>query len=191
MEGFLLFFFSRFIIENKKQKKIAESQYQYFQNIFNASPDAICIVDKNAKILQTNPKFYELLKIPNEKILVDDYCFRYLMDESKVIYKNNFNKILEGESFEDEIGLINNAKEIVSVWRKVVPYFDHEGGVVGAMSFDRDISKQIAAQTLYQEHVKEMETILGLTIDRESKMSELKDELELLKAQLKDQSTES
>lgn len=103
------------LIHDVKEKSELEEKYlqhkTYFTNLFNNSPEAIAIVDKEFKILNTNEKFeklfcYNLSEIENEDITkllcenpLDDtsYHFRKSVHEGKFISEEAKRKTKDGQ----------------------------------------------------------------------------------------------
>jgi diguanylate cyclase (GGDEF)-like protein/PAS domain S-box-containing protein len=134
--------------------------------IFNASHDAIWIVDRNEMVLRVNRSFLEILDLPKEEV-VGRKCREILpLKELCGSPRCPLRRVLGGESrvtTDLETTLAGKERAFILA---ASPYRDIGGETVGAIASFKDISDRLRAEKLLREANAELErlaTVDGLT----------------------------
>ena len=173
-------------IKRKRAEREIEERRLYLEGVLAAAPDAIVTLDAHHRIVEWNAGAARL--------------FGYSREE--VIGQNIDDLITNSDTFEEAVGFtqtVLSGKEVPPVetirYRKdgspvevilagsPIVVGDELIGVVGVYT---DITERKKAEEIKREQIEKLETFKKITVDRELKMIELKNEIKELKQQLSD-----
>ncbi|MBL7074743.1 PAS domain S-box protein [candidate division KSB1 bacterium] len=173
-------------IKRKRAEREIEERRLYLEGVLAAAPDAIVTLDAHHRIVEWNAGAARL--------------FGYSREE--VIGQNIDDLITNSDTFEEAVGFtqtVLSGKEMPTVetirYRKdgspvevilagsPIVVGDELIGVVGVYT---DITERKKAEEIKREQIEKLETFKKITVDRELKMIELKNEIKELKQQLSD-----
>ena len=110
---------------NKKR-----NQYKLLSNVINNSPDGICVVNKQGKIIFASPKATELFAYETKEEMLGLNIKQLMSDESYKIGQSNIAKIYNGEkSFGFVYQLIRKDSSVF--YGEINSSYIEKNGVVG------------------------------------------------------------
>ncbi len=145
--------------ENKKYCSYYFKEFLYFV------PVGICFVDEDGLIFEVNKKTEQMLGYKKHELIDNNF--------DTIVHKEDLNKFLKQEIFEEEVDLIGKEEEVtVSAYSKRV---EKEGNFLIFVVFC-DVTESKEKEMEVEEKVKELERFNRLATGRELKMVELKRE---------------
>ncbi|GMK39158.1 hypothetical protein PCCS19_22120 [Paenibacillus sp. CCS19] len=154
-------------ITKRKQTEQAlkESEEQY-RKMFELSPNAICLIDENGKIVFVNDKAVELFEADSYSSLVGvekfDIIAPAFREESKARFQSIFSREYSGLTYENHFVTLQGHVFVAEVSVTCVQF----DGELVALAHIQDISKRKEEEEQLQETnrwLKELSTIDGLT----------------------------
>ena len=141
--------------ERTKELKEAEAELRLMatelNQIFNAAADAMCVIDKQFKILRINDAFRSLLGI-NKNEVIGKNCYELLHDSLYKIPTCPMTQILNGKEFieyDTEIERRDGTK--IPCILTVTPYIGTNGELIGIVEHFKDISDRKKIQEEIQK----------------------------------------
>ena len=159
------------INDQKEAENALSLAVMQWQSTFDATKDAIWILDMDQKILQVNKSAVKLFKKEKNE-LIGNYCYEVVHQTKTNIPECPFIRIMKSRKRESmELNYEND------IWFNVTvdPIFDQEDHMIGGVHIIRDISERKKNEQklkIYQNHLKDMVEIK--TRDLQLKTQELK-----------------
>ncbi len=119
-------------------KLLSEKQLQNI--LFKDSPDSIFIIDIEGIIVNCNKASIKELGYLKREITGSPVT-RFLSEESIKTFQSKFSGFKKFEKQEGEVQVITKKGRILDIWRKGVPVKGENGEFIGAVIFDRNITK--------------------------------------------------
>lgn len=135
-----LFFFND-ISEKKKIENELVTEKQYFQHLFNESPDAIVITDSECKIIKTNKSFSRLFGYTEDEIIGKTTTELFADKTNREEIQSLIRRILNGETISFETTRINKAGDKIDTQILGTP-FALDSNKTGIYAIYRDISEK-------------------------------------------------
>jgi PAS domain S-box-containing protein len=136
----------------------------YLKAILDNSPDCIVLIGRNHEVLAFNRTIKEVLKqYFGREIKVNDlYYPDFVIDPSKELYLDTFNKAIQGETLTVQ-HLTKN--ENVSIWfeYRMTPVYDETGCLFAVSLSARDITNEKSAELKIVELSEKLKAILDNT----------------------------
>jgi PAS domain S-box-containing protein len=133
----------------------------YLKAILDNSPDCIVLIGRNHEVLAFNRTISEVLKqyFGREIKINDLYYPDFVIDPSKELYLDTFNKAIEGETLTVQ-HLTEN--ENVSIWfeYRMTPVYDEEGILFAVSLSARDITNEKIAELKVVELSERLKAII-------------------------------
>jgi len=172
------------ITERKEaERKLKESE-NYLTGIIENSGDAIITTDSDGKISLWSRGAENLYGYRSEEVLGKWVDFLY-PQELKKEREEWQNRILNGETIRNiRTRIYNSNGKLIDINLTLSPLLDKDGKSKGTIGVSKDITNVIKAEKQLQEKIEELEKWQRLTVGRESRMVELKNEIEKLKERL-------
>jgi two-component system, sporulation sensor kinase E len=137
---------------------------KYINAILDNSPESIVLIGKNHEILAFNKKIQEVLyQYFGKPIKLGDlYYPDFVVDNSKQLYLESFNKAIKGEPVYVQHQTNNDS---VSIWfeYKVLPVYDEEGEMIGVTLSAKNIDKEKKAEIQIKTLSNTLKAILDNT----------------------------
>ncbi len=171
------------ITERKKAEDAMHESEDKFRTLAEKSPNMI-FINKQGKVVFANEKCEEVMGYSREEFYSPEFDFMSLIaPEDKGLVGDNFKSHMKGEEVEPyEYTLVaRNGKRIdVLQTSKLIEY---EGGTA-LLGIITDISERKKFEKELEDKIDELEKWQRLTVGRELRMTDLKEELEELKKRL-------
>ncbi|MEW6664680.1 MAG: ATP-binding protein [Thermodesulfobacteriota bacterium] len=157
IESLELYKLIRTINDNLRKK-------ENYKNLFEAAPDGVEVLDARGHIVDCNKAYLKMLGYKSEEV-VGQHTSHFFSDQSRPLFQANFPILVQEGYVESEVELIPGNGGLISIWRKEKAILDEAGAFVGAVVYNRDISRLKA--------VEEEKAILEAQLRRSQKMEAL------------------
>jgi|GEM_PF-1128636 len=160
---------------------------EILENIFRKMTEMALITDRGGTILMTNEKILEKLQCKEEEILGKKIGDFLVGGEKK--FKEILEKLQKGETYQGKINFLSKEGQLLPFW---VTFSFVKAGIVFVgqdlgeiLRYQERLEKEVEKRTKeLQQKIIELEEYYKLTVGRELKMLELKNEVERLKKEL-------
>jgi PAS domain S-box-containing protein len=175
-----------------QEKKLEESQDKY-QKLFNTMSQGIVYHDKAGKIISANPAAEAILGVQLGKIkgiTAFDQDWRVIKEDETSFSSKDFPSTIAletGKKVENVVMGVYNPKQKTYKWLlcSSTPEFEHHSDTpTGAYIIFTDISDQKKAEKDLKERTNEFQNMNQFMIDRELRMTQIKEENAKLKEKL-------
>jgi len=173
----------RDITERTRSEESLQKAYKELSQIFDLSPDGICVIDTEYTIIRMNETFKFLLghRMDNyeEKLCYKTFkCSRYLTPECSL------QRITGGDSwFECETEFERRDGKKLFCLHKSMPFRNGQGKIIGVIESYRDISDRKELEEKLQTMSREAAELVS-KVKTAAQIKELYDELAKVKAEL-------
>jgi PAS domain S-box-containing protein len=182
--GYLLM--SSDISEKKQAEEQLLSASQYARSLIEASVDPLVTISPEGKITDVNEATIKVTGVSREELVGTDFSNYFTEpDKAREGYQQVFAK---GSVTDYPLTIRHRNRKLTEVLYNASVYKDSRGNVLGVFAAARDVTAQkkaeaeIAEQRSKElERLAELERFQKLTVGRELKMIELKQEIEELK----------
>ena len=130
---------------------------QNYRMLFEAAPDGVEVLDASGRIIDCNRAFEMETECGREQI-IGKHTTDFLSAKSRKTYESMCARLKADGYLEGELELVCGSGT-VPVWRKEKAIYNDEGGFVGSVIYNRDIS----ALKMAQEEKKKLEACLQRT----------------------------
>ncbi len=174
----------RDITERKLTEKMLWESQERYRAIMNNTALGITIMDTNHKIIMTNATFAQLFrKSPSD--FVGKYCFReYEHREAICPHCPGVRAMASGKTAEVETYTVLEDGSRVDTRNRAIPLFGSDGVVKGFIEMVENITERKKAEEELQKGMEQLERFNRLAIGRESRIIELKRQVNDLLAEL-------
>lgn len=152
--------------------------------IFDSVPAWIFIKDKNNKYVRINKNYAEAFGVPKGEIIGKTPFDFYSKKKAEEYLKDDQEVLTTGRPKNNIVESLVTKNGVLWARTDKIPYRDVKGNIIGTIGFVVDITQQKIAEEDAKVKNSELEKFNKLFIDRETKMIELKDEIEKLKKEL-------
>ena len=116
-----------------------------YQLLFEAAPDGVEVVDAAGNIIHSNEAQKKLLGYDQEQ-LTGSLSADHFSEKGREALAGHLSALQENGYWEGEVELVTTAGDPVPVWRKEKAIYDKERRFIGAVAFNRDITKRKRAE---------------------------------------------
>ncbi|NOZ57962.1 MAG: PAS domain S-box protein [Euryarchaeota archaeon] len=151
----------------------------HFRSIFEAASDAIFLFAPDGTILDANPAALELLGQRSKEELIGGRCYRVVhgREERCSARECTIERVLRGEQVR---GMLHRHRSagggLIEVEVSASGVRDSGGRVVAVVEAARDVTSRERARRELESRIAELERWRRVTVDRELRMAELKEE---------------
>ena len=174
---------------NAKHGDPQKQASQYARSLIEASLDPLVTISPEGKITDVNEGSVKVTGVPREKLIGTDFS-NYFTEPDKA--QEGYQQVFQRGSVTDyPLTIRHTDGRLTDVLYNAAVYRDDKGKVLGVFAAARDVTVQrkaeaeVAEQRAKQlERLAELERFQKLTVGRELKMMELKQEIVALKKNL-------
>jgi len=112
-----------------------------YRLLFEAAPDGVEIIDAEGHIIHTNESQQKLLGY-SHKDLTGSLASDHFSQKGRYPLLNDPSTLNENGYWEGEVELVTSTGELVPVWRKEKALYDKDRRFIGAVVFNRDLTKR-------------------------------------------------
>jgi PAS domain S-box-containing protein len=174
----------RGVTRNISARKRAEEQLRAgeirLQAIIESTADGILAVDNQGKVVKANRRFAELWRVPSSLMTRgdDQALLEFVMDQ--LTDPDAFLKKVQSLYRSDAVDVDTLLFKDGRIFERVSTPMMMDGAVAGRVWSFRDITRRKQAEDALRQKISELEQFNALTVDREMKMIELKEEVNAL-----------
>jgi PAS domain S-box-containing protein len=172
------------ITERKRAEITLRESEARFKAVSEYSHNAICLIDETGKIVWYNEAFLELGGYSRKRINDAPSFVEFLAPESIEFVVNNFKKFVNKEPYEHHYSFLvirsDGQKRLCE--KHMTDYEERFGKRILAISMV-DITERQQAEMQIQEQLEELRRWHKITLGRENRILELKDEVNKLLAE--------
>ena len=132
------------------------SEKQLLNILFKDSPDSIFIIDTEGIIIDCNRASIKEVGYLKREI-VGSPIINFLSEESLKVFRSKLPGLKKMKMQEAEIEVVKKNGEVIDIWRKGVPVKGEDGSFMGAVIFDRNITKRKSAEKALLNNKKNLE----------------------------------
>ncbi|MFY9398219.1 MAG: HD domain-containing phosphohydrolase [Desulfomonilia bacterium] len=157
----------------RRMKELEESELRY-RELYENIIDIVILVDRESKILMANPRFYEIMGIPQGQAL--DFSFRNLiMKEDTGLVDRLFDRLPMEQTVKDfQFRIVNHTGSIIDVECNAKCIYK-EGELVGFQMVIRDITVRKRLESDLLDSYKKVQSARNATILGLAKLAEYRD----------------
>ncbi|HWQ10898.1 MAG TPA: PAS domain S-box protein, partial [Holophaga sp.] len=183
-QPFLLESFADISAQKALESQLRESgeRLQVASNALAHSPVSVMITDPQGIIEYVNPKFEELSGYTSEDVLGMTPRFLHSGLHTQAFYKDLWTTLLGDREWHGEICNRRKNGELYWVSASISSIHDDEGRIAHFVSVREDITARKRLDEELRERLDELERFSRMTVDRELRMVELKQEINALAA---------
>ena len=160
-----------------REQKLRQRE-EHFRSIFEASTDAIFLFAPDYSILDANPAALKMLKLPREKVL-GKKCHRLVHGSVTKCEEVPcpIDRVLSGGNMQGVIHQHYDCEgNAITVEISASGVRDAGGRLIAVVEAARDITSRETARRELEERIAELERWRSITVDRELRIAELKEE---------------
>jgi len=178
------------VTEKIKSDRLTEENESKFRKIFEASPEAIVILNSKSQVVDLNERMLDWLAYDRTEIIGKGLMeFPFFSKESKMAVMNKFKeKMMNPQKilppYEAEFIGKTGTTVIGRIYSRVIQGI--KGGDTHDLVMIADVTKENEAEKLKKERQEQLEKMNRLMVGRELKMIELKDKIKKLEEKLRD-----
>jgi PAS domain S-box-containing protein len=179
----------RDVTAHKRAEEVLK-KHQLLVSVFDSTEDGVVVVGRDYKIISANKSYLKQQSVPSLDEIIGRHCYEvshrldkpcFLSGEDCSV-KNAFET---GTSHWIVHRHLNKDGNPIYVETESYPMKDDSGSIDSVVEIIRDISDKRQFDRALEKRVKELEEFYEMTVARELKMIELKEEIERLKEGIK------
>ena len=168
----------------EKEKALRESEGR-FRDVVNNTGDWIWEIDKEGRYTYSSPVIKQILSYEDKEVLGKHFYDFFHPDERDELKKDAFEVFNQKKSLKDFINRnVHKDGHVVILETSGVPLLDDSGNLLGYRGVDRDVTERKRAEEELQKRLRELEIYYKATIGRESRIIELKQQVNELLVQI-------
>jgi PAS domain S-box-containing protein len=152
------------ITDKKKAEEELKTQKNYFKSLFDNSPSAIALLDKEDKVVQINKSFHELFKYSFEEVkgryIKDLIAPEHQKEEEEMSLSQ---QLLGGEILQPDTVMLSNDGTLIDVHVSGGPIIE-DGKIIGAFALYDDIRKRKKVENELKDSFRKLTGILAGTV---------------------------
>ena len=175
--------FAQDITERKQTEEAIRESQERLNTILKTTAQGFWLVDKEDNILDVNKATCEIIDLPKEEIVGQNF-WDFLDEENRDIVREQNRIRKKGEQSIYEISLLRSDGTPIHCLNNAAPLFDKDGNVIGSFAMTTNITERKQMEEELRRKVDELERFSKVAFGREKKMIQLKQEVNELMCQL-------
>jgi len=171
----------RDITERKKSQEQIKHAADEWQNTFDSISDIIFILDNNHTIRKVNKVFLDAFKLKPEEV-IGRKCYELVHKSNKPWQLCPHAKTMQDKKAHTEE--VDDPVLGIPLLVSTSPIFNANGECVGSVHIAKNISEVKKARQELELKIRDLERFQKVTVGREKRIIELKEEMKKLKAEL-------
>lgn len=153
---------------------------EFLMAVLNAIPEPIFVKDNKHIFIFVNDAYVNFFGKKKEEVLGNTDINLYLKREVEIFLKKDDEVLNTGKTNinEEEYTDLNEIRHIIMTTKSLYITKNGERFIVGLI---REVTKERESEQLVEKRTAELEKMNALIVDREKKMIELKEEIEILR----------
>jgi len=151
------------ITDKKKAEKELKTQKNYFKSLFDNSPSAIALLDKEDKVVQINKSFHELFNYSFEEVKGKNIKDLIVPEGSKEEEISFSQQLLRGEILKPDTVLLSNDGTLIDVHVSGGPIIE-DSKIIGVFALYDDIRKRKTVEKELKNSFRKLTEILAGTV---------------------------
>jgi len=151
------------ITEKKEAEKELKTQKNYFKSLFDHSPSAIALLDKEDKVVQVNKSFHALFKYAFDEVKGKNIKDLIAPEHLKKDEESFSQKLLRGEILNHETVMLNNDGTLIDVRVSGGPIVE-DGQIIGVFALYDDIRERKRVEKELKNSFSKLTKILAGTV---------------------------
>jgi PAS domain S-box-containing protein/putative nucleotidyltransferase with HDIG domain len=151
------------VTDKKKAEEELKTQKNYFKSLFDNSPSAIALLDKEDKVVQINKSFHELFKYSFEEVKgenIKDLIFPEASKEEGFTFSQ---QLLRGEILQPDTVMLSNDGSLIDVHVSGGPIIE-DNKIIGVFALYDDIRKRKTVERELKNSFRKLTEILAGTV---------------------------
>lgn len=169
----------RDITTNKIAEEALKESEERYRTMIETSNDLIWLVDAYGKVVFANRKCSEMSGYSMED-LIGKTSYDFVLEEDVPRIKESIQRAFNGVSDSYEARVKGRDGRLVYLSVNSAPFYK-EGMIAGKIAFGRDITSMRTSEKAMRERIEELERYMKVSVQREFKIQELKEEIARLK----------
>ncbi len=173
------------VTELRRAEEAVKDSERFLSSILDGIKDAVVVIDREFKVVFANSTYCEQLgKSFNE--IKGRHCYEVLYNLGEPCYSEEELECIVKQVFETGLSSRDVRKKFDKhIEITVYPLKDSSGKVRLVVEIRRDVTKNVQLDEELKIRIKELEEFYDMSVGRELKMIELKEEIEKLNEELK------
>ncbi|TAL28402.1 MAG: PAS domain S-box protein [Nitrospirae bacterium] len=165
------------------EDKLAKSEYK-LGTIIATDPDCIKLLALDCTIMEINPAGLAMIEADSLSEIVGKSLLPMIVPAYRRPFQKLAEKVFKGGSGMLEFEIIGLKGTRRWLETRALPLRDAKGEITAILEITRDVTERKKTDTEIKERVEELEKFYEMSVGRELKMKELKEEIAQLKADL-------
>lgn len=156
-------------------------QARYLRTIIDAAPVGIMLLDSRQDLLQVNRAGLKMLEAKAESRLLGKPMRSFTLEKDRKAFEDLLGRVLSGSSGESRLAIAGLKGTPLTLDVKMVPLRGSDGVIMAGLGIFSDVTRDVERESLLTSRNEELERLNRILIGRETKMVEMKKELEELR----------
>lgn len=139
---------------NLRNAELQASQERY-RNLVETMQEGILLIDKDDRVLYTNPKMSQLLGVGANE-LIGTHCLRFLHDQNREVFKDHIQNTSKNQNMKFEVSFSRSDGQVISTLVTPTTTYDERGNYTGAFAVVTDITdlKKLQLQLMQSQKLE-------------------------------------
>ncbi|HJQ18787.1 MAG TPA: PAS domain-containing protein [Gemmatimonadaceae bacterium] len=150
-----LAFFARDASELHRANEELRQKEERFRAILNTEPGCVILVDRDGKVLDTNPAGLELLEVDGYDALLGNSIVSFIAPPDREALKALIANVFDGGTASLTFGIVGSRGTQRRVEHRAVPLRNAEGVIVAALSITTDVTERYEVEATLRQRTQQ------------------------------------